>query len=114
MRLTTLKIVVLPAPFGPITANISLSATEKLTPSTALRPPNCNEISVISRRGISAPPSIGKLGQPLAAPRYHGIDPVRLEQQDEDQGKAEQEWAQPRHLRIASREQSDQLLEQFR
>src|SRR6185369_7179629 len=34
------KLVVLPAPFGPISASVSFSCTEKLTSCTARRPPN--------------------------------------------------------------------------
>src|ERR1700681_2580742 len=34
------KLVVLPAPFGPISATVSFSCTEKLTSCTARRPPN--------------------------------------------------------------------------
>ena len=39
-RLTTLNRVVLPAPFGPMSAVISPSRTSMLTSFTALRPPN--------------------------------------------------------------------------
>ena len=39
-RLTTLNSVVLPAPFGPMSAVISPSRTSMLTSFTALRPPN--------------------------------------------------------------------------
>src|SRR5580693_5042783 len=35
-----LKLVVLPAPFGPISATVSFSATEKLKSCTARKPPN--------------------------------------------------------------------------
>src|ERR1700686_480033 len=35
-----LKLVVLPAPFGPISATVSFSCTEKLTSWTARSPPN--------------------------------------------------------------------------
>src|SRR5580692_2796869 len=35
-----LKLVVLPAPFGPISATVSFSLTAKLTSWTARRPPN--------------------------------------------------------------------------
>src|ERR1700730_17840040 len=35
-----LKLVVLPAPFGPISATVSFSFTVKLTSCTARRPPN--------------------------------------------------------------------------
>src|ERR1700730_10922254 len=35
-----LKLVVLPAPFGPISATVSFSATVKLTSCTARSPPN--------------------------------------------------------------------------
>src|ERR1700681_4757156 len=34
------KLVVLPAPFGPIKATVSFSCTEKLTSCTARKPPN--------------------------------------------------------------------------
>src|SRR6185437_2510738 len=37
---TRLKLVVLPAPFGPISATVSLSLTEKLRSWTARNPPN--------------------------------------------------------------------------
>src|SRR5216684_7275015 len=35
-----LKLVVLPSPFGPISATVSFSCTEKLTSCTARNPPN--------------------------------------------------------------------------
>src|SRR5215831_7232877 len=52
--------VVLPAPFGPITAQISPSPTSKLMESTASRPPNrfvsCSTRSVGSVISRSVPP----------------------------------------------------------
>src|ERR1019366_8344900 len=49
-----LNSVVLPAPFGPITARISPGETSKLTSSTAARPPNRLDRSRTARIGVTA------------------------------------------------------------
>ena len=56
---TMLKHVVLPAPFGPISASISPAPSEKLTPSTARTPPNafdsrCTASSAFDGAGADA------------------------------------------------------------
>src|SRR5512137_949789 len=48
-----LKRVVLPAPFGPMMLRIEPPSTEKLTPSTALRPAKCFVSALTSSIGIS-------------------------------------------------------------
>src|ERR1035437_9479499 len=53
-----LNSVVLPAPFGPITARIAPGATSKLTLSTAARPPNRFDRSRTDRIGVTAPRSL--------------------------------------------------------
>src|SRR5690554_5264276 len=53
MPVTTLKTVVFPAPFGPITLNISPSCTWKSTASTARKPPNCMDSPTTSSRAMS-------------------------------------------------------------
>jgi hypothetical protein len=50
--LRQLKIDVLPAPFGPITANSSPRPTVKLTPFSAVTPPNRSVRSRTSSRGV--------------------------------------------------------------
>ena len=58
-----LKIDVLPAPFGPMTAKSSPSRTSKLTSRSALTPPNESETSFTSRSGPSQ-----RRGRSSAAP----------------------------------------------
>src|ERR1700722_4486526 len=105
MRLTMLKMVVFPAPFGPMMANISPCLTEKLTPSTALRPPkyNARSVTVSSAMSVSnamsaSPQRRCMAAQPCAGPRHDRVDAVRLKQQHQDQRCAEQKRAQPRQL----------------
>src|SRR5262244_2154518 len=50
---STLKSVVLPAPFGPMIPRISPSAIEKLTSLTAFKPPNVRDTFSTSRSGPS-------------------------------------------------------------
>ena len=49
--------VVLPLPFGPTSPRISLSCSDRLTPSTATTPPNCTRMSSASMtdRGVGLP-----------------------------------------------------------
>src|ERR1700742_4805888 len=101
MRLIMLKIVVFPAPFGPMIASISWGLTLKLTPSTALSPPNCNVRSLISSKAMSTPPRRDQACGPLADPRHDGINAVRLEHQYEDEQDAEQKRPQARYFGIA-------------
>ena len=49
-----LKTLVLPAPLGPMTAKISPLLTVKPTPSSAVIPPKCREMSCSSRIGVAA------------------------------------------------------------
>src|SRR5262245_41165131 len=51
---STLKSVVLPAPFGPMIPTISPSATAKLTSLTAFRPPKLRDTFSTKRSGVSA------------------------------------------------------------
>src|SRR5215471_5930793 len=80
------KLVVLPAPFGPISATVSPSRTEKLRPCTARRPPKrllrlvTTSASAIGARPLAfrcgrhdAPPGIGEQAdQPGRPPQDHG------------------------------------------
>ena len=58
--LTTLNSVVLPAPFGPISATISLACTVKLTSRFAARPPKLREIA--SSASSSSPGAVVAAG----------------------------------------------------
>src|SRR5689334_22480301 len=91
----SLNMVLLPAPFGPITLKIAPSSTSKLTWSTATRPPNR---LVISRTSRSAMASSGRaLG--LAC----GVGRAREDAQPADQPgrrpKAQDAVRQPQHDR---------------
>src|SRR5438105_8642714 len=68
------KSVVLPAPLGPIRPAIEPSATSRLAPSTARRPPKIFD----SARTSSMPPP----------PSKHVDQPVRQKADDEDQQRA--------------------------
>src|ERR1700733_16210222 len=121
MRLTILKMVVLPAPLGPMMANISPCLTEKPTPSTALRPPKYSARSVTVSSAMSvgnamsaSPQQGGMADQPRPGLRHDRVDAVRLKHQHQDQRCAEQKWAQPRQLGITRCEQPEQPLHQFR
>src|SRR5690606_15200240 len=54
-----LKMVVLPAPLGPISENTSFGHTSKETSFTAFRPPNCTDRFFASSSGAVMPPSAG-------------------------------------------------------
>src|SRR5215831_2195090 len=80
------KLVVLPAPFGPISATVSPSRTVKLRSCTARRPPKRLERLVTTRASAiggrpfafrsgrgDAPPGIGdEADQPGRPPQDHG------------------------------------------
>src|SRR5690348_14570388 len=80
------KLVVLPAPFGPISATVSPSRTEKLKSCTARRPPKrlhrlvTTNASAIGARPLAfrcrrdhAPPGIGQdADEPGGPPQDHG------------------------------------------
>ena len=51
---STLSVVVLPEPFGPISAWMPPRPTLKLTPSTAFRPPKCLASASTSSAGVPA------------------------------------------------------------
>src|SRR6188768_3359318 len=56
MRLTTLKIVVLPAPFGPMSPQMWPSSMPKDSPSRATTPPKRTVTSCTSSSGTRSPP----------------------------------------------------------
>src|SRR5688572_4932123 len=55
MPLTQLSTLVLPAPFGPISANSSPAATASETPSSTVRPPKRSMRRSISSSAIPSP-----------------------------------------------------------
>src|SRR5262245_50558359 len=65
MRLTRLKIVVLPAPFGPMIVKTWPGSTSKLTPSRARTPPKLIARSRASNSAVTPPP--GRSPEPLRA-----------------------------------------------
>src|SRR5437867_853272 len=62
--LTTLKSVVLPAPFGPSTPTISSGLTARSTPSSAAIPPKCSVMSRVRRSVWRASDSRATSAQP--------------------------------------------------
>src|SRR5437867_11266161 len=86
-----LKIVVLPAPFGPISPTISNSLTRIVTSVSAATPPNRMETSFASRTGmraLRAGAPVAELeavaAQPPAERCGQGAQPLRLEDECED------------------------------
>src|SRR4051794_11342684 len=55
MPLTQLSTLVLPAPFGPISANSSPGSTASETPSSTVRPPKRSERASIASSAIPSP-----------------------------------------------------------
>ncbi len=91
----TLSVVVLPEPFGPISAWIPPRATVKLTASTALRPPKCLASPETSSIGAAdASPWLRSVRRRAARPTgaaqapdlvaEEAPDPVRHEHHDQD------------------------------
>src|SRR4051812_20184296 len=87
-----LKAVVLPAPFGPINPTISHSLTARLSPSTAVSPPNRIVRSRTSSTDITASGERGggrvtmvvvqrepMAGEPLGERTQHLAEPARVE-----------------------------------
>src|SRR3990172_5201245 len=90
---TTLKIVVSPAPFGPISPTIAPSATSNDAPTTARRPRNDFETSWTTSNVIASAPL---LEAELA--RKRGPDPVRQEHHDHEQHHAVEKLLHPPDL----------------
>src|SRR4051794_4497219 len=76
-----LKIVVLPAPFGPMSPTISNSSTFRVTSRSACRPPKRIETPVASRIAMQLEPFAF---EPAAQRRGQRADTVRLEDEGED------------------------------
>src|SRR4051794_3570355 len=68
MRLIRLKMVVLPAPFGPMIENTSPFCTSKLTESTARIPPNRMEMPSAWNRVMHEFPG-GQRREPCVSPQ---------------------------------------------
>src|ERR1700730_18031981 len=68
MPLTQLSTLVLPAPFGPISANNSPLSTASETPSSTVRPPKRSDRRSISSSAIPSPPAAILLDLAVAAP----------------------------------------------
>src|SRR4051812_3741826 len=82
-----LKMVVLPAPLGPMRPTISNSSTFRVTSRSACRPPKRIETPVASRIGMQPEPFAL---EPPADRRGDGADAVGLEDQGEDGQQAAQ------------------------
>src|SRR5277367_4319405 len=59
---TKLKVVLLPAPFGPISATISQGPTSKETSLTAITPPNCLRAWSICSSTAGEPAALARAG----------------------------------------------------
>src|SRR6516162_6719747 len=68
MPLTQLSTLVLPAPFGPISANSCAFSTVSEISSSTVRPPNRNVRRSISSSAIPSPPAAVLLDVAVAAP----------------------------------------------
>src|SRR4051812_20709488 len=95
-----LKMVVLPAPLGPIKPTISNSSTLMLTSLSACRPPKRMEMLSVSRtcmhalRSRTAQAALHRHRaalQPSTDWRGEGSEPLRLEDQGEDRQHARQQ-----------------------
>src|SRR5258706_11446413 len=86
--LTILKVVDLPAPFGPISASSSPAATSKLTPSTARLPPNDLPRSVTFNSAMGSTFHHG--AAPLVALAHEAGDALREHQHQHEDDAAEQ------------------------
>src|SRR6516225_5985591 len=69
MPLMQLSTLVLPAPFGPISASNSAGSTASDTPSSTVSPPNRKRRSSISSSAIPSPIATVLLDRPVAAAR---------------------------------------------
>src|SRR5271166_5686474 len=87
---TALNSVVLPAPFGPINAQISPACRSNETPPTATRPPKRTVTSRTDSNGASA--TIVALDEGWMQACKQACEPARQEQDDEDDQQAEHQF----------------------
>src|SRR5271157_850300 len=92
-----LNSVVLPAPFGPISAQISPAPTRSETSFTAIRPPNRTVTSDTSSRAVMSLPMVAVAEAGMQS-RHQAGKPVRQEQQDEDDQHAEHQFLKAREI----------------
>src|SRR5436305_3097011 len=79
MPLMQLSTLVLPAPFGPISANSSPRSTRNDTWSSTCRPPKCNDSASTSSSAIPSPGAAILLDSAIAAPfRAAGLAEIEL------------------------------------
>src|SRR4029453_5631273 len=78
MPLTQLSTLVLPAPFGPISANSSPASTESDTPSSTVRPPKRSVRPSIPRSAIPPPTAAILLDVAVAASLAAGMAEIEL------------------------------------
>src|SRR3977135_1800152 len=84
-----LKLVVLPAPFGPIRATVSFSFTVKLTSCTARKPPNrLLRLRMTSASAIVLRPRRFAAGMALPGFAHHAHQPGRPPQDYRHQDQA--------------------------
>ena len=89
-----LKQVVLPAPFGPISASSSPASTAKVTPSTALTPPKDLSSPCASRTGpLIAPPRPARRRSGALTPIQRAADEALRESQHQHDDRAAQHEA---------------------
>src|SRR5436190_18479221 len=99
-----LKQVVLPAPLGPIRPTMAPSATAKLTPLTAVRPPNRTVRSSTSSSGTEAPP------RPCPSPE--SPQPLGYEHDGDHEKRAEDHQARPLgHAQVLRQQGEEQRAE---
>src|SRR5437588_8044285 len=91
MPVITLKTVVLPAPFGPITEKISPASIFKLTWLTAVSPPNCIVSLLTSRMAMLIPSQPGPVSRLMLflLRLCRGQEPCRPEPHHHDEGEPE-------------------------
>src|SRR5215813_11292099 len=94
-----LKNVDLPAPLGPMSAQISPRASANETPFTAWTPPNARRTSSASRTGV---------GSVTGARAEHAENAARKREHEDDEDRAEHELPV---LRVARHHRVEELVE---
>src|ERR1700730_4620364 len=100
---TQLNIVVLPAPFGPISANTLPGSTSKLTLSTATRPPKRLVTSTALRRPSLIGYAISDAVRQLVLTDAAGEEALRAQDHGEHEYQPEDQEIEPLHLRGQAR-----------
>ena len=89
MPLMTFRIVVFPAPFGPINPRISPGCTSRSTSETAKSPPNLMDtFSIVSRAATALPCSARSRVEPARDPMTQAYDPIGHQNHYEDDARS--------------------------